>query len=699
MVSGKLSCALLAALFMVLTLRVAALADEGMWPFNNVPKEELKRRYGFTVTDAWLRKVQLASVRFNNGGSGSFVSRDGLVLTNHHVAEDTLGKLSTPEKDYMKTGFIAHTRAEEARAPDLELNLLISIEDVTARVKGAVRPGMSAAEANSAREAEIKAIAAESNKATGLRSDVVTLYQGGQYNLYRYKQYTDVRLVFAPEAAIGFFGGDPDNFVFPRYDLDMALFRVYENDQPVRVENYFAWSKAGAREGELVFISGNPGSTGRLDTVAHLEYLRDVGLPFQLKWYANRLDALRRYSALGEEQERRAAGEILSLENALKLWRGQLEGLRDKTIMAKKVKAEQELRRMVAADPKKHKEYGDAWDAIAAARKSLASYERERRFLENTTGTKTAGFQSSLFDIARKLVRLAAESTKPNEARLPDYTDAERESFELSLYSSAPIYDDLEKAKLTASLTFMRDELGADNALVRKALAGKSPVARAAELVDGTRLKDVEYRRQVAAGKAQAIESSSDPMIVLARSVDVEARAVRKRYMDELEGVERTSYAKISQALFDINGTKMYPDATFTPRLAFGPIRGYRENGKEVMPFTDFAGLYRHSAEHNNRPPYQLPARWLEKKTALDLKTPLNFAAALDSTGGNSGSPVINRDAEIVGLLFDGNIQSLIGDYVYDETQNRSLCVDSRGMIEALRKVYGADQIADELTR
>jgi hypothetical protein len=698
--SGKQLCALVAcALLFVSTCAPWALADEGMWPFNNVPKQELKQRYGVTVTDAWLSKVQLASVRFNNGGSGAFVSADGLVLTNHHIAEDTLAKLSTETKDYMKDGFLARTRAEEGKSPDLELNVLMSIEDVTTRVNNSVRQGMSTAEANDARNREIKAIEDESNKRTGLRSDVVTLYQGGQYNLYRYKQYTDVRLVFAPEADIGSFGGDPDNFEYPRYDLDMALFRVYENNKPVRPENYFRWSKRGARDGELIFISGNPGSTGRLDTVAHIEFMRDFGLPFMLKWYTNRLDALRRYSAQGEEPSRRAQSEILSIENALKLWRGQVAGLSDRAIIAKKVREEQRLRRLVAADPKKRAEYASAWDAIAGARRALRSYERERRFLESNSGFKTAGFNSTLFDLARRLVRLASENTKPNDERLPDFTDAARETLELTLFSPAPIYDDFERAKLTASLAFMRAELGANAPLVRKVMGAKSPEARAAELIGGTRLKDVEYRRQLAAGGIKAIESSTDPMIVLAREVDPEARAVRKRYMDELEGVERDNYAKLSRALFDINGTKMYPDATFTLRLAFGPIKGYAEKGRAVPPFVDFAGLYNHSAEHNNQPPYQLPARWLEKRSALDLKTPLNFVAAVDSTGGNSGSPVFNKDAEIVGLLFDGNIQSLIGDYVYDETQNRSVCVDSRGMIEAMRKVYGANELADELTR
>jgi hypothetical protein len=682
---------LLIALFATATFQVVR-ADEGMWPFNNVPRAEIKRRYGFDVTDAWLKRVQMASVRFNNGGSGSFVSPDGLVMTNHHIASDVLQQLSTADKDYLKNGFVAHTRAEEMKAPALELNVLVSLQDVTDRVNAAVRPGMSAAEANAARRAATATIENESTSATGLRSDVTALYQGGQYVLHRYKKYTDVRVVFAPELDIAFFGGDPDNFNFPRYNLDMALFRVYENDKPLKVEHYFPWSKAGARENELVFVSGHPGTTSRLNTVAHLEYLRDTGLPFVLKLYKRNYDVLKQYGEKGEEQARRAQDELLTLENSIKAYEGQLAGLRDKALIAKKVKAEEALRRTVSADPKKQKEYGDAWDAIAAGRKSLPTYYPEYSLLE--TGT---GFNTSLFTVARTLVRLAKESAKPNAERLSGYTDAARASLELRLYSSAPIYDDLEKMKLASSLAFLRDELGANHPVVKRALDGKTPEARAAELIDGTKLKDVAYRKQVASRGIKAIEESNDPMIALARDIDEQARAVRKRYEAEVLGPERTSYAKIAHALFDIEGTKLYPDATFTLRLSYGAVKGYRENGRQVRPFTTLAGLYERAAKFNSRPPYQLPERWIKRKSALDLNVPFNLVSTNDIIGGNSGSPLINKNAEIVGLIFDGNIQSLVGSFVYDDTQNRAVSVDSRAMIEALRKVYEANEIADEL--
>ena len=672
----------------------AVRADEGMWTFNNVPKAEIKKKYGFDVTEAWLKKVQLASVRFNSGGSGAFVSPDGLVLTNHHIASDVLQKISTAEHDYNKDGFYARTREQEVKAPDLELNQLISIEDVTDRVTSAVKPGASASDANAARRAAIADIEKESSDKTGLRSDVITLYQGGQYNLYRYKKYTDVRLVFAPEFAIAFFGGDPDNFMFPRYDLDMALFRVYENGQPLKVENYFKWSKTGAKEGDLVFVPGNPGSTARLNTVAHLEYLRDNGLPFVVKLLEREHALLERYRSQGDEQARRAQEDFFSIENSLKALRGELEGLRDNSLIAKKAKAEDALRRTVSADAKKQKDYGDAWDNIAKGRAGLKSYYRQYSLIGSG-----AGFNSDLFAKARTIIRLAAETPKPNAERLPEYTDARRASLELGLYSPAPIFDDLEKVKLADSLAFMRDELGADDPTVKVALAGKSPEARAAELVDGTKLKDVAYRKQLVAGGLKAVEESSDPMIVLARSVDGEARALRRRYETEVQASERANYAKVSRALFDVEGTKLYPDATFTLRLSYGAVKGYQENGKRVAPFTTFEGLYKRSAEHGNKFPFELPPRWTEKKGALSLNTPYNFVSTNDIIGGNSGSPVINQNAELVGLIFDGNIQSLVGNFVYEETQNRAVSVDSRAMIEALRKLYGATEVANELMK
>ncbi|HYP53791.1 MAG TPA: S46 family peptidase, partial [Pyrinomonadaceae bacterium] len=690
--------AALAALMLFPALAVRARADEGMWPFNNVPRAEIKRRYGFDVTDEWLRKLQLASVTFP-GGSGSVVSSDGLVLTNHHIASDTLQKLSTPERDLMKNGFHARTRAEELPAPDLTLRILQSYDDVTERVNAAVRPGMSASEANAARQSAMSAIESESQQSTGLQSQVVTLYQGGQYYVYRYKTYTDVRLVFAPEGQIAFFGGDPDNFTYPRYDLDMSLFRLYENGRPVRTENYLRWSKTGARAGELVFVTGHPGTTQRLNTFAHLEFLRDTSLPLLIRNFERRRRMLNRYSALGPEQERRALDALLTVENSLKVYHGQMAGLRDPAFAARKQRDEQALRRSVAADPRKASAYGDAWESIAKGRKSLAAYERERRLLGGASLADVGwAFNSVLFGHARALVRLAEESGKPNNERLPEYTDARRSELESFLYSTAPVYEDFDQFQLADSLAYMREELGADHALVRRVLGGKIPEARAAELISGTRLKNVEYRRQLAAGGRDAVRDSKDPLVVLAREVDEESRRLRKRYEGEVLGVERAAYAKIARALFDTEGTRLYPDATSTLRLSFGAVKGYRENGRVIPPFTNFAGLYQRAAEHKFRKPYDLPPRWVERKARLNLRVPFNLVSTNDIIGGNSGSPLINKDAEVVGLIFDGNIQSIVGSFVYDDTQNRSVSVDSRGMIEALRKVYDANELADELT-
>src|ERR1051325_8546572 len=382
----KFFSALLLALFSLQTLHLTALADEGMWTFNNVPRAEIKKKYGFDVTDEWLNKVRLASVRFNNGGSGSFVSPNGLVVTNYHIVEDIVGEVSTPEKDLAKEGFLAKTRAEEIKAQSLELNQLISIEDVTSRVNGAVKANSTDAEAFAARRAEITAIEAESTKATGLRSDVVTLYQGGQYNLYRYKKYTDVRLVFVPEFQAAFFGGDPDNFNFPRFNIDMALVRVYENDQPVHPTSFFKWSTAGAREGDLAFVTGNPGSTSRLFTVAHLQELRDTSIPIILRLLERREAMLKKYMAMGEEQTRRGQNELNSIQNSLKVYRGRIAGLKDKSLMDRKLREEQALRKSIAANPERQKMYGDAWDAIAKAHRDYATYAKERRIFDLAGG-------------------------------------------------------------------------------------------------------------------------------------------------------------------------------------------------------------------------------------------------------------------------------------------------------------------------
>ncbi len=689
----SLLCALILALFTFQTIPVRAV-DEGMWPLNNVPKAEIKRKYGFDVTDEWLRKVQMASVRFPNG-SGSFVSPNGLVLTNYHIVEDFVGEISTAAKDYAKEGFVAHNQNQEMKIPGLEINVLISIEDVTDRVNGAVKPDMSAADANNTRRSIISAIESESLQATGLRSDVVTLYQGGQYNLYRYKKYSDLRLVFVPEFQAAFFGGDPDNFNFPRFNIDMALVRVYENDQPLKVENYFKWSKTGVRDGDLVFVTGHPGSTSRLNTVGHIESLRDVSIPLVLRMLESRREAMKAYMAQGEEQTRRAQNDLNSVENSIKVYKNQLAGLRDMNLMARKRKSEQALRNPIAADPQKQKEYGDAWEAIAKGRKDLAQYERDRRFMD-----LAAGFNTPLFTYARLLVRLAEENEKPNAKRLPEFTEARRAALEGTLYSTAPIYDDYEKLKLAKSLSFLQSEYGANSPVTKKILQGKTPEARAAELIDGTKLKDVEFRRQLAAGGKKAIDDSNDPMIELAKSIDNEARAVRKRYEEEVVAVERGNYARIARALFEEKGTSLYPDATFTLRISYGAVKGYREsNGKWVPPFTTMGGLYARSNQFHHAFPYNLPPRWNARRKFVNPRVPFNFVSTNDITGGNSGSPTINKNRELVGLIFDGNIQSIVGDFDYDESVNRSISVDVRGMLEVLRKIFGANEVAAELLR
>lgn len=690
---NRFLAALLLALFTISTFYIPALAEEGMWTFNNVPREEIKKKYGFEVTDEWLKSVRLASVRFNNGGSGSFVSSSGLVLTNYHIVEDLVTDVSTPEKDYAKLGFVAKTRADEIKLPGLELNVLMSIEDVTTRVNEAVKAGMSDADAFTARRTASSAIEAESLKATGLRSDVVTLYQGGQYHLYRYKKYTDTRLVFVPEFQAAFFGGDPDNFNFPRFNIDMALVRVYENDQPVRPENYFKWSTAGPKEGGLVFVTGHPGSTSRLNTVAHLEELRETSIPIIIRLLERQEAMLKKYMAMGEEQTRQAQNELNSVQNSLKVYRGRLAGLKDRDLMARKSKAEAALRKSVSDNPERQKMYGGAWEAIGTAHTTYPTYIRERRAFD-----QAAGFNTTYFGFARALVRLATENEKPNAERLPEYTDARRASLELALYSPAPIHDDFEKLKLADSLAFMVELLGADHALVKQVLNGKSPEERATEMITGTKLKDVAYRKQVAAGGRKAIDESTDPMIVVARTIDAKARESRKRYEGEVLGVERANYAKIARALFDIEGTKLYPDATFTLRLSYGSVQGYTENGKKVAPFTTLGGLFARADEHKQQFPWVLPQRWMEKKSALNLNTPFNFVSTNDIIGGNSGSPTINQNGELVGLIFDGNIQSLVGDYIYDGSVNRAISVDSRGMLEILKKVFDANHIATELT-
>ncbi len=684
---GPIAASFLLALMMVVTGR----AEEGMWTFDNPPLKALKERYDFTAGPEWLDHVRRASVRFNDGGSGSFVSSQGLVLTNHHVAFGQLQKVSTAAKDYVRDGFYARTQAEEMKSPDLELNVLVSMEDVTRRVQGAVRTGMSEQEALRARKAEIARIEKESLDSTGLRSDVVPLYQGGEYWLHRYKKYTDVRIVFAPERQIAFFGGDPDNFTYPRYDLDFALFRVYENGKPLESPHYLRWNSKGAAEGELVFVSGHPGSTSRLDTLAQIETERDALVPLSIKILKRRLEVLRRYAARGPEENRQASERIFGMENSLKALEGMKGGLLDPNLIAKKQKEESEFRSLVARDPDREKLYGPAWEAIA---------ETEKKRLKNVKPIWFHNlFRAPLANRALTIVEYVAEVKKPDGERLDGFHEAQLDSLRFRLFSRAPVYPAMEEVLLETLLREATDELGQEDRFVKTALASRRPEEVAKELVSGTKLGDAAFRKALVEGGESAVEASSDPLIAFARKLDPIVRETRKWVEDNVESVETEAGEKIGKARFAMYGKAAYPDATFTLRLSYGSVRGYPMNGTQAPPMTTLYGLYDRALSFGLKEPYDLPRRYLERRGRLDLATPVNFVNTCDITGGNSGSPVVNRQGDLVGLIFDGNIESLVADFVYNEENNRAVAVHSAAIIEALRKVYDAGPLADELER
>ena len=659
-----------------------------MWTFDNPPTKLLQEKYHFTPTQEWLDHVRLSSVRLNDGGSGSFVSPHGLVLTNHHVARGQLQKNSTREHDYIRDGFFAATSDQEMKSPDLEVNVLVSMEDVTARVNDAVKAAATPEAQFAARRAAIAAIERESLAATGLRSDVVTLYQGGEYWLYRYKKYTDVRLVFAPEQQIAFFGGDPDNFTYPRYDLDMALFRVYENGKPIDSKNYLKWNPKGSADGDLVFVSGHPGNTERNDTLAELEELRDVAEPMTLLLLRARRATLNAYSAQGPEQARQAASAIFGVENSLKANIGRYQGLLDKNVMEKKQKEEQDFRAKVMANPEWKAAYGGAWDAIAAAEKQLDTRAKERFF---------HGTDSQLTGLATQIVQYVAETKKPDGERLPGYHEAQLDSLRLRLFSPAPIYPAMEIARITGALEVDQSQLPASDPFLKIVLAGRTPAQAAAALVNGSKLADPALRRKLIEGGQAAVDACDDPMIVLARQLDPMRRELIKWIEDNVQSVEQRAGEQLGKARFAVYGKTAYPDATFTLRLSYGQVKGYPMNGTQAPPKTTMFGLYDRAASFNFDGPFYLPTRWAENRATLDLSTPLNFVTTNDIIGGNSGSPVIDRDGAIVGLVFDGNIESLVGDFVYDGAANRTVAVHTAAMTEALQKLYGAGSIVSEL--
>ncbi len=677
-----------AALLASALLCPAITADEGMWTFDNPPIKQLQQKYNFTPTQQWLDHLRLSSVRLNDGGSGSFVSPHGLLLTNHHVALGQLQKNSSAEHDYVRDGFYAATPEEEMKSPDLEVNVLVSTENVTDRVNAAVKGAKTPAEEFSKRKAVIADIERESTDKTGQRSDVVTLYSGGEYWLYRYKKYTDVRLVFAVEQQTAFYGGDPDNFTYPRYDLDMALFRVYENGKPIDSKDYLKWNPKGAGDGELVFVSGNPGGTERLVTYSYLVNLRDGVLANIIELLKSRIAVLKDYAARGPEQSRQATTQIFSLENSRKVFEGRRDGLQDKNLMEKKRKEDEDFRDKVAANADWKKEYSAAWTMEEEA------LQKERPRIKEQFFRST---DSQLYALAVQIVTYVAEIKKPDGERLAGFHDSQLDSLKQRLFSPAPIYPEMDIARMSGALELDLKEMGPDDPFLKAVLDGKSPKDAANYLVSGTKVADPAFRKSLVEGGQAAVDASTDPMIAMARRIDPIRREQIKWFEDNVQSVEQRAGELLGKARFAVYGKNTYPDATFTLRLSYGQVLGYPMNGTVAPYKTTFYGLYDRAASFDYKVPFDLPKRYLDGKDKLDLSTPFNFVTTNDIIGGNSGSPVVNRNGDIVGLIFDGNIESLVGDFVYDSYQNRAVAVHTGGMTEALTKLYGAQKLVDEL--
>lgn len=684
----------LAAFLLLSTLAVpTARADEGMWPLNAVPKEHLRDRYGFTPDDAWLAHVRSGAARLTSGCSGSFVSSNGLILTNHHCAHRCIQQLSSSQRDYIASGFYAATAADEQRCPDFQVEQLADIRDVTPRLAAATARAADERQHHAAEKAEIARIEKEcvGKEVDTVRCEVVPLYHGGAFHLYRYRRYSDVRLVFAPEYSVAFFGGNPDDFSFPRYCLDFTFLRAYDHGRPVQLapEQYFRWSPSGPAAGELTFVAGQPGSTARELTVAQLAYLRDVTLPRRLIQIAELRSLVTEFQRRSPEARRVSGDLMFGLDGAYKGNIARFETLTDPRFFAAKVAEETALRQKVASDPALASKYGGAWDAIERAQLARRRLQKLYSYAESDFGVP-----SRLLHLARMIVRAADERARPDGERLAEYRDANLPNLEPEVVSAFPIDDDLEALLITSSLTRMRADLGLDHPFVHKLLGRESPEELATRLVKGTRLKDPAVRRALWQGGRAAVRASDDPLLRFVRLADEDARAVRKQYEDEVEAVVRQNSELLAKARFAVLGASTYPDATFTLRLSFGPVTGWEESGRVIPPFTYLGGLYDRAT---GRAPYALPESWLKARDRLDPKLPFNFAGAHDIINGNSGSPVLNRNAEIVGVLFDGNMQMIGGDYGFDGTANRSVSVHSALILEALAKVYSATRLVDEL--
>lgn len=667
----------------------ALAADEGMWTVDNFPRDTVRQRYGVDITQTWLDQIRLATVRLEGGCTGSFASPDGLVLTNHHCVRQCVSQISTAANDIAADGFLAADRSQERRCEAQSLSVLSELVEITDHVTAATA-GQSDQAAKTARDQTLSRLEQECEASGGrLVCEAVSLYRGGQYFLYKYTRYDDVRLVFVPESAIAAFGGDPDNFNFPRWCLDMAFLRAYENGQPVSTPNYLQWRPEGAAEGEPVFVTGHPGSTDRLMTVAELKYTREVELPHWLMRYSELRGRLIQFAKTGAEAYRIAQSPLLSYENAIKVRRNHLKALLDDTLIARKQEQEQVLRDAVAGNPEMRQAYGSAWDDIAAALARYQTFRDDHLFVE-----QQVGFNSTLFGYARTLVRAAAERGKPNEDRFREYRDTALPRVRQVTLAARPIYPKLEQVTLSFSLDKLREFLGPDSRYVTEVLGGQSPDELAHALVSGSRLGEVEVRTALWEGGQLAIDASEDPMIQLAVQLDSDARSLRTRYEEEVEAPIEVASEKIAAARFAIQGTSRYPDATFTLRVTYGAVEGWLEQGEPVAPFTTMQRAFDRATGQD---PFKIPERWLTVRDQLDMGTRFNLVATTDITGGNSGSPLIDQNGRLVGLVFDGNIHSIAGDFWFDEAKNRTVAVHPAIMLEALDVVYGADHLLAEL--
>ncbi len=683
----KITISLMATLVVCLLITPLMRAEEGMWTFDNFPSKTVETKYGFTPTQAWLDHVRTASLRIAGGCSASFISPNGLVMTNHHCVVDCVEQLSTPQQNFVDTGFTAKTAAEERKCPDFELDQLVQIRDVTADVQGAIagKTGDEANKALHAREAELQQSCGSD---PGIRCDIVSLYHGGVYDLYRYKRYTDVRLVFAPEFSVAQFGGDPDNFNFPRFDFDIGLLRAYEGDKAAATPDYLRWSANGSKDGDLVFVSGNPGGTSRELTMSQMDFERDHFFPNVMPSLAEYRGQLEQFVLRGPEQAREAKEDLFFVENSFKALFGEQQALLDPQFMAVRQQQEQHLRAAVAGDPKLQP-YASAWDDIAKIQKM-----REQIYIRRLRLSGRA-FRGGLLGYAVTLVNAAEQRTKPNTERLPEYTDQALVRVQQALSAPVPIYKDLEELSLAFAFTNIRRDLGADDAFVRKMLGNESPEQLAHRLVSSTHLDDPKTREDLYKGGQAAVGSSTDPMIRFAASINDDLLAVRKDYEARVDAPTRAAAERIAKARFAVYGTSVDPDATFTARLSYGTVKGFEDaEGKFVPPYTTIGGLFQRAT---GAPPYTLPPTWLNARSALNLSVPMNLSTDNDIIGGNSGSPLIDKDAHVVGLIFDGNIFSLGGNYGFDAAKNRAVAVDSRALLEGMQKVYHLDRIVSEI--